>query len=100
MDTTLGDSKLLITHFLPKSRERPSASSGVHKNETASEAIPLAISAVSLVPGRFALSQFRWESPECGLFRRRKDDPQTGGEKSSAEGGTVVLLISSIADAA
>ena len=70
------------------------------RTRAASEAIPLAISAVSLVPGLFALSRFRWESPECELFRRRKDDPQTGGERSSAEVGTVVLLISSIADAA
>jgi len=40
------------------------------------------------------------ESPKGELFLISKADTQTGGEKSSAESGTVVLLISSIADAA
>jgi hypothetical protein len=47
-----------------------------------------------------ALSQFRRELPERELFRRSKDDPQTEGETSFEESAIVVLLISSIADAA
>ena len=54
-------------------------------------------------PHRFelsALSRFRWELPECELFRRSKDDPQTGGKTSSGESVIVVLLISSTSHSA
>ena len=51
-------------------------------------------------PELFALSLFRWELPERELFRRSKDDPQTGGETSSEESVIVVLLISSNAHSA
>ena len=98
MDVTPGESKPIAG--FERYKIRPYASRGVHKNERARDAISLAISAVSHVPEPSALSQFRWESPECGLFRRPKDDPQIGDGKSSAEWGTVSPLISSIARAA
>jgi hypothetical protein len=52
------------------------------------------------VPGRFALSLFRWELPKSGPFQGWKDDPQTATEKFSEEPVTILLLISSTAYAA